>query len=116
MKVVDVINPERVNRAPDKTIVLLSSGSFVEQGLIVKRVQLNLYIQKKDEKLGPYSLITSHVETDRGEIEMTYDEGYKGEKVLEETAGFLTSHLGISSLILRSVIQLKSALEKKETR
>ena len=116
MKVVDVISPERVNRAPDKTIVLLSSGSFVEQGLVVKRVQLNLYIQKKDVRLGPYSLITSYVETDKGEVEMTYDEGYKGEKVLEETAGFLTSHLGISSLILRSVIQLKSALEKRETR
>ena len=112
MKVVDVLNPERVNRAPDKTIILLSSGSFVEQGLTVKKVQLNLYIQKKDPKLGPYSLITSYVETDKGEIEMTYDEGYKGENLLEEAAGFLTSHLGISSLILRSVIQLKSALEK----
>ena len=114
MKVVDVISPERVNRAPDKTIVLLSAGNFVEQGFTVKRVQLNLYIQKKDQKMGPYSLITSYIETDRGEIEMTYDEGYKGEKVLEETTGFLTSHLGISSLILRSIIQLKSALEKGE--
>ena len=36
MKVVDVINPERVNRAPDKTVVLLSSGSFVEQGFTAK--------------------------------------------------------------------------------
>ena len=115
MKVVDVISPERVNRAPDKTIILLSSGNFLEQGFIVKSVQLNLYIQKKDKKMGPYSLITSYVETDKGEIEMTYDEGYKGEKVLEETAGFLTSHLGISSLILRSVLQLKSALEKRDT-
>ena len=111
---VDVISPERVNRAPDKTVILLSSGNFLEQGFIVKSVQLNLYIQKKDKKMGPYSLITSYVETDKGEIEMTYDEGYKGEKVLEETAGFLTSHLGISSLILRSVLQLKSALEKRE--
>jgi len=115
VKVVDVSNPERVNRAPDKTVVLLSSGNFVEQGFTVKRVQLNLYIQKKDQKMGPYSLITSYVETDKGEIEMTYDEGYKGEKMLEETADFLTSHLGISSLILRSVIQLKSVLEKRET-
>jgi len=115
MRVVDVISPERVNRAPDKTIVLLSSGNFVEQGFTVKSVQLNLYIQKKDEKLGQYSLVTSHVETDKGEIEMTYDEGYKGDKVLEETAGFLTSHLGISGLILRSVLQLKSAIEKSDT-
>ncbi|MGI0082700.1 MAG: hypothetical protein ACREAF_03680 [Nitrosopumilaceae archaeon] len=113
MKVVDVINPERINKAPDKTVVLLSSCSFVEQGLTVKKAQLNLYIQKKDEKLGTYSIITVYVETDKGDIEMTYDEGYRGENVLEEVAGFLTSHLGISSLILRSVLQLKNTLDKK---
>jgi|SRR5438445_8738028 len=108
VKVIDVVSPERINKAPDKTIVLLSSGIFVEQGYAVKHVCLNLYIQKKDKKLGPYSLITAYVETDKGEIEITYDEGYRGNNALEETASFLTTHLGISSLILRSVMQLKN--------
>ncbi len=111
MKVIDVVSPERINKAPDKTIILLSSGNFVEQGFVVRNVHLNLYIQKKDENLGPYSLITAWVETDKGEIEITYDEGYRGEKALEETASFLTSHLGISSLILRSVMQLKNTIQ-----
>ena len=114
MKVIDVINPERINKSPDKTIILLSSGNFVELGYIVKSVHLNLYIQKKDKKLGSYSLITVYVETDNGEIEMTFDEGYKGENALEETASFLTSHLGISALILRSVMQLKNMLQNLE--
>jgi|SRR5437660_9695461 len=109
MKVIDVVSPERINKVPDKTIVLLSTGSFSEQGHVVKNVHLNLYLQNKDEKLGPYSLITVYLETDKGEIEMTYDEGYRGKNALEEAASFLTTHLGISSLILRSVMQLKNA-------
>jgi hypothetical protein len=113
VKVVDVIDPQRINRAPDKTIILMSSGKFLERGHIVRNVHLHLYIQNKDEKLGPYSLITAFVETDKGSIEMAYDEGYRGGNALEETAAFLTSHLGISSLILRSIIQLENS--KKDT-
>lgn len=109
MKVIDVIQPERVARPPDKSIILLSDGKFVEQGYVVQKVQLNLYIQQKNPKLGPFSLLTAYVETDNGSIEMTYDEGYRGENALEEAAAFLTSHLGISGLILRSVMQLKNS-------
>lgn len=108
MKVIDVSEPDRINRVPDKTIALMSSGNFIEQGHVVKCVQLNLYIQKKDPKLGPYSIVTAYVETDKGVIEMTYDEGYRGENALEEAAAFLTSNLGISSLILRSIIQFET--------
>src|SRR5713226_1938952 len=109
MKVIDVVSPERINKVPDKTIILLSSGNFIEQGYVVKNIYLNLYIQNKDEKLGPYSLITAYLETDKGEIEMTYDEGYRGKNALEEAASFLTTHLGISGLILRSIIQLENS-------
>lgn len=114
MKVIDVINPQRINKIPDKTIVLMSGGNFVEQGFTIKDIQLCLYLQKNDEKLGPYSLMTVLVETDQGAIEMTYDEGYRGKNALEEAAGFLTTHLGLSSLILRSIIQLKSESEKEK--
>lgn len=111
-KVVDVTDPERISRVPDKTVILMSGGNFAEQGHIVKSVSLNLYIQRKDEKLGPFSLITVLVETDKGLVEMTYDEGYRGENAIEEAATFLTSHIGISGLILRSVIQLNQSLNK----
>jgi hypothetical protein len=111
-KVVEVTDPERIDRVPDKTITLMSGGNFLEQGHIVKSVSLNLYIQRKDEKLGPFSLITVLVETDKGLVEMTYDEGYRGVNAIEEAATFLTSHLGISGLILRSVMQLDQSLNK----
>ena len=111
-KIIEVSDPERIDRAPDKTIVLMSGGKFLEQRHVVKNVSLNLYIQKKDDILGPYSLITALVETDKGIIEMTYDEGWRGANALEEAAAFLTSHLGLSSLILRSVIQLDQSINK----
>ena len=111
-KVIDVADPERINRAPEKTVTLMSGGNFAEQGHIVKSVSLNLYIQRKDAKLGPFSLITVLVETDKGLVEMTYDEGYRGENAIEEAATFLTSHIGISGLILRSVMQLNQSLNK----
>jgi hypothetical protein len=111
-KVVEVADSERIDRTPDKTIVLMSGGKFLERGHIVKSVMLNLYIQGRDAKLGPYSLITAFVETDKGIIEMTFDEGYRGTNAIEETAAFLTSHLGISGLILRSIIQLDQSMNK----
>jgi hypothetical protein len=115
MKIIEVSDPKRVDCVPGKTIILMSGGNFLERGHIVKNVSLNLYIQKKDEKLGPYSLITALVETDKGIIEMTYDEGYRGINALEEAAAFLTSHLGISGLILRSTIQLDQSMNNNNS-
>ncbi|MFB5610244.1 MAG: hypothetical protein ACE5R3_00615 [Nitrosopumilaceae archaeon] len=112
MKIVDISNPERVNREPDKISVLLSDGNFSEQEFLIKRIELKLYIEKIDEKLGPYSLITANIETDKGNIEMIYDEGFRGENALEKATAFVTNNLGISSLILRSIVSLKEELKK----
>ena len=111
LKIIDVADPKRIARSPDKTIVLMSSGNFIQDGYKIKKVHLNLYFQGKDPNLGSYSLLTAYVETDKGSIEMTYDEGYRGENALEEAAAFLTSHLGISALILRSTLQLENSLK-----
>ena len=53
-----------------------------------------------------YSLITSLIETDKGSVEMIYDEGYRGNDALETSNKFLTENLGVSGLILRSLIFL----------
>ena len=108
MKIVDFHNPERVNRKPDQIKVLFSSGDFEEQGFLVKHVELRLYVEKTDGKLGPFSLITSFVQTDKGTVEMIYDEGYRGEDSLNRAVKFLISNLGLSALILRSIITLQS--------
>ena len=52
------------------------------------------------------------IRTDLGEIEILYDEGYRGEDALQESANMLTQNLGLSGLILRSLISLKNHIEK----
>jgi len=107
MIIVDLHDPQRVNKTPDGVEVLLSSGNFVQDGFTISKVELRLYNERTDEKLGVYSLITSFVETDNGSVEMIYDEGFRGEESLLRAAEFLTSTLGISGLILRSIISLR---------
>ena len=106
MRYIDISNPKRVDRNPDKIIELLSNGSITEKSYVIKNIQLRLYIEKHDKKLGQYSLITSLIETDKGSVEMIYDEGYRGNNVLETSSKFLMENLGVSSLILRSLIFL----------
>ena len=110
MIIVDLYDPQRVNKTPDGVEVLLSSGNFVQDGFTISKVELRLYNERTDEKLGVYSLITSFVETDKGSIEMIYDEGFRGEEPLLRAAEFLTYNLGISGLVLRSIISLREKI------
>jgi len=113
MKIIDVTRPDRLNKKPDKSITLLSSGNFFQHGFQIKQVLLKQYIEKSDEKQGDFSLITAFVDTDKGSVEMKYDEGYLGKNVLDRQAKFLTSNVGLSGLILRSVIALKEENKNK---
>ena len=114
MKIIEVFKPQRVNRNPDNSITLLSS-EIEDQGFKIKKVELRQYLESKDSKKGQFSLITSYVETDKDSIEMTYEEGYLGEKSLDQIAKFLTTNLGISGLILRSIISLKEEIKKSHS-
>lgn len=111
MNLVDLHDPKRVDRTPDDVEVLFSSGKFTQDEFVISRVELRLYHEKSDEKLGVFSLITSFVETDHGSVEMIYDEGFRGEDALLRASEFLKSNLGISGLILRSVIALREKSE-----
>ena len=108
MKIIDLADPNRVNKEPDNSEILFNSDDYEEQGFLIQRVELRLYVEHVDESLGPYSLITSFVQTDKGSVEMIYDEGYRGENFLNRTITFLVSNLGLSGLILRSIISLQS--------
>ena len=110
MNIVDLHDPQRVNKTPDDVKVLFSSGNFVQDDFTISKVELRLYNERTDEKLGNYSLITSFVETDKGSVEMIYDEGFRGEESLSRAAEFLISTLGISGLILRSIISLREKI------
>ena len=110
MNIVDLHDSKRVDRTPDDVNVLLSSGNFIQDEFVITTVELRLYTERTDEKLGDFSLITSFVETNLGSVEMIYDEGFRGETPLLRAAEFLTSNLGISGLILRSIISLREKL------
>ena len=107
MKIIDLHDPQRVDRSPDNVEILMASGNFIQDEFVISKVELRLYTEQIDGKLGSFSLITSFVETDKGSIEMIYDEGFRGENHLKKTRDFLISNLGISGLILRSIIALR---------
>ena len=110
MNIVDLHDPTRVDGIPNAVKILFSSGNFIQDEFKISKVELRLYSEQTDEKLGVFSLITSFVETDKGTVEMIYDEGFRGDDSLLRASKFLTSNLGISGLILRSVISLREKL------
>tara|TARA_B110001454_G_scaffold143060_1_gene132813 strand:+ start:318 stop:653 length:336 start_codon:yes stop_codon:yes gene_type:complete len=107
MDIIDIHNPDRVSGSPDSIKVLLSSGAFIQDEFTISKVELRLYNEQTDDTLGVYSLITSFVETDKGSVEMIYDEGFRGVDPLSRASSFLISNLGVSGLILRSVITIR---------
>ena len=108
MKIVDVAEPDKINRVPDQVITLIHDGTSVQDNFQIKTVEMRSYIQNMDDKLGLYTIITAFLETDKASIEILYDEGYRGKSALDDTVKFLTENLGLSSLILRCIISLKN--------
>ena len=110
MDIIDLHDPSRVNRNPDDVKTLLENGDFVQDEFSISQIELRFYQEKIDEKLGPYSLITSFVKTNQGTIEMIYDEGFLGSDALSRAYKFLTTNLGLSALVLRSVISIRGKI------
>ena len=110
MEIIDLHDPSRVNQNPDDVQNLLESGNFIQDEFKIFRIELRLYKEKIDDKLGIYSLITSFVQTDKGTIEMIYDEGFLGDDPLSRAFTFLTTNLGLSALVLRSIISIREKI------
>lgn len=101
------IDPGRTNRPPDRVKVLMAGGAQKNQGFVIQKVEMRQYVERKDERLGDYSLLTAVVETDRGTVEMKYDEGFRGPDALESAATMLMQYVGLASLINRALIELQ---------
>ena len=114
MKFIDIPDSQRIEREPNNRNVIFADGKIIQEGVEIKRIELLEYKIKIDEKLGQYSIITALVNTDQDQIEILYDEGYRGNDALDESANMLIQNLGLSGLILRSLISLKDKLEKIE--
>lgn len=114
MKFVDVPDSNRIESGPDNRTVIFSDGKITQDGVEIKKIELLEYKIKTDQNLGQYSIITALVDTDQGLIEILYDEGYRGDDALNDSANMLIQNLGLSGLILRSLISLKNKLGKIE--
>ena len=114
MKFVDIPDSKRIEREPDDRNSIFSDGKITQDGVEIKKIELLHYRIKTDQNLGEYSIITALVDTDQGQIEILYDEGYRGDDALNDSATMLIQNLGLSGLILRSLISLKNELEKIE--
>jgi hypothetical protein len=110
MKFIDIPDSQRIERKPDNRNVIYADGKIIQEGVEIKQIELLEYKIKIDKKLGQYSIITALVDTDQGQIEILYDEGYRGTDALNESANMLIQNLGLSGLILRSLISLKNKL------
>ena len=115
MKIIDVPEPSKIDRKPDQTISLIEEGDYIHDDFTIQTVEMRSYNQKNEQKLsdkshGSYTIITAFVQTDKGSIEILYDQGHYENTVLEDAVKFLTEHLGLSGLILRCIISLKNKL------
>ncbi|MGI0048924.1 MAG: hypothetical protein ACREAW_05235 [Nitrososphaera sp.] len=86
---------------------MLMAGAQKNQGFVIQKVELRQYVERRDERLGDYSLLTVVVQTDRGTAEMKYDEGFRGPDALKSAATMLMQYVGLASLINRALIELQ---------
>jgi len=112
MKFVDIPDSKRIEREPDNRTTIITNGKILQNGIEINQIELLHYKIKNDPTLGEYSIITALIHTDQGMIEILYDEGYRGADALKESANMLIQNLGLSGLILRSLISLKNHIEK----
>lgn len=103
--IVDVPEGTKISKRPDKTCILLDGAGFLERGLKIQKVELRSY--ETVHKTHVHAIVTTAVYTDGGNIEMLYSEGNVKDGHLEDTARFIMSNLGISGIVLRSIIALE---------
>jgi hypothetical protein len=106
-KVTDIDSSRITEHNPDKSIILLANGKAENQGYTIEHIELRQYIEDIDPFLGNYSLLTVLIKTDKGEVEMKYDEGFRGNNVIESAAKMLSQYAGFASLINRALIELQ---------
>ena len=109
MKKISDVEHGRIKTEASRSAVVLSNGSIDNQGYLIRHVELREYIEKFDPKRGRYCLVTVLVKrTDNVFIEMKYDEGYRDDNEFELLVASLTKYTGLSALINRALLELKS--------
>lgn len=94
----------RISGVPIDKAVLFESVSLSVDKVTIDRVELRQYLESLDQKKGIYSLITVYLKSSRGEMELKFDEGFKGKNPLPEISLILTKYIGLESLLNRLVL------------
>jgi hypothetical protein len=97
----------RISGAPIDRVVLFDDDSLSVGNISIERVELRQYLEGSDRKNGYYSLITAYLKSSEGEVELKFDEGFKGRKPLPEISLILMRYVGLESLINRLLIASK---------
>jgi hypothetical protein len=93
----------RISNAPIDKVLLIEAVVSVDN-VSIERVELRHYRERLDKEKGFYSLITVYLKSSKGEIELKFDEGFKGKDPLPEISLILMRYVGLESLINRILI------------
>jgi hypothetical protein len=96
----------RLSKGPLDKVVLFKGVSLSVDKVSIERVELRHYRERLDMDKGFYSLITVYLKSSKGEIELKFDEGFKGNDPLPELSLILMKYTGLESLINRLMIAL----------
>ena len=94
----------RISGVPIDKAVLFEGVSLLVDNVTIDRVELRQYLENLDQKKGIYSLITVYLKSSKGEMELKFDEGFKGKNPLPEISLSLTKYIGLESLLNRLVL------------
>lgn len=104
------IEPSRLAKGPAAKRAILVEGKEIHQGFLIKYIEIRQYLESTDSLRGPYSLLTFFLETDKGTVEVKYDEGYRGTDAINAAYKMLTQYVGLASAINRALIELRRLL------
>lgn len=102
------IDRYRISRKPTDTVVLFDGNPLSKDDLYIERVELRYYRERFDADKGFYSLITVYLKSNKGEAELRFDEGFRGDDPLQEISLILVRHVGLESLINRILLELQA--------
>lgn len=96
----------RLSKEPIGKVVLFEGATLSIDKVSIERVELRHYRERLDVQKGFYSLITVYLKSSKGEIELKFDEGFKGNDPLPELSLILMKYVGLESLLNRLMIAL----------
>lgn len=93
-------------KIPINSEILISNTKY-NDNYYLKEVRLDQYVERYDQKFGNYYLVILHIQTNKGNVSMKFDEGYREKYSFESMIELIKQFAGFSSLINRAIIELE---------